>query len=122
MINDRDYRSDGHEDSAVIEGLQKIYLKYNYKQRFMLIDCLSELAISYSENKTIVEIMTNKVKENKEGSTAFYSQLEHLLIKAQEKPEEFMLNLLGKEEWSQLRTKLENRDEKEKIKLYAKIY
>lgn len=109
------YSSIRHENSAVIEGLRKLYDSYKGDYRYRFFDYLSEFALSFPEEKDIVEILRVKIENNSGSSWGFYSVFEHIIDKSKENPKNFMLNILGEEEWEELSYKLSRRSISEAI-------
>src|SRR3989344_1436488 len=98
-----------HENSAVIEGLRKLYNSYDENQKYRLFDYLSEFALPFPEEKDIVEILRVKIENNRGSVWGFYSVFEHIIDKSKNNPKDFMLNILGEEEWGELSDKLSRR-------------
>ena len=99
-----------HENTAVIEGLRSLYNNYNERQRISFIDYLSEWALGYPEEKGIVEIIRAKIDNNLGERLGFFSIVERLVEKSIERPEDFMLNLFGEEEWKNFAIRLVKRN------------
>ena len=99
-----------HENTAVIEGLRSLYNNYNERKRISFIDYLSEWALGYPEEKGIVEIIKAKIDYDLGERLGFCSTIERLVEKSIERPEDFMLNLLGEEKWKNLAIRLVKRN------------
>ena len=116
MKNSMDHYSPvGHENSAIIEGLRRLYGSYKENQRYKLFDYLSKFALPFPEEKDIVEILRVKIENNRGSGWGFYSVFEHIIDKSKENPKDFMLNILGEEEWGELSDKLSKRSISEAI-------